>query len=330
MDVQLIGLIVLALCSLQVVSSADSRTVSFPAKVSSFSGNCPSESQREETRRQISIAALAALSRGLSEDNPASSCSAIAAGNPSGYYWIQSATGPPTVQVYCDFNRQCGCYGPSAWTRVAFLNMSDPTQDCPGDWVPYTSPVRACGRGQQAPRGCSSVSYSMRHSQPSYSRVCGRIIGYQNYNTFGLFNLIQNHQSIDQVYLDGVSLTHGSVGSRQHIWSFAGAIGERETSFLVCDCSNGADWPYDTSFIGNDYFCDSGNEDAVMNQLYYADPLWDGAGCGPASTCCQFNNPPWFCKTLPQPTTDDLEVRICKEGGSNRDTPLQLIELYIQ
>ena len=46
------------------------------------------------------------------------------------------------------------------------------------------------------------------------------------------------------------------------------------------------------------------------NNNYYPDndPLWDGEGCGPTSICCDFNNPPWFCKTLPQPTSARLKL----------------------
>ena len=65
--------------------------------------------------------------------NPAASCSHVLLFNlssPSGHCWIRSSNGS-AVRVYCDFNRQCGCDGPSAWTRVAFLNMSDPNQVCP-------------------------------------------------------------------------------------------------------------------------------------------------------------------------------------------------------
>ena len=45
------------------------------------------------------------------------------------------------------------------------------------------------------------------------------------------------------------------------------------------------------------------------------DPLWDGQGCGPTSSCCTFNSPPWFNVTLPFPTTDNIEVRICNLVG---------------
>ena len=43
--------------------------------------------------------------------------------------------------------------------------------------------------------------------------------------------------------------------------------------------------------------------------LYSNDPLWDGQDCnGREHTCCDPPNLPWFCKELPQPTTDYLKV----------------------
>ena len=62
-----------------------------------------------------------------------------------------------------------------------------------------------------------------------------------------------------------------------------------------------------------------------------ADPLWDSDGCGPTSRCCTWNNPPWFCRELPEPTTDNIEVRICGDYiTENEDTPIQQLEIYIQ
>ena len=212
--------------------------------------------------------------------------------------------------MYCDFNRQCGCGGSSAWTRVAFLNMSDPNEVCPSNWETYTSPVQACGNGQTSPNGgCDSVIYPAYGLR--YTRVCGRVvIGYKHSDTVAFDGLIRR-ATIEQQYLDGVSITHG-VRSRQHIWSFASAFGDAfvaQQPYFSCSSNN---WPYSTSFVGNDYFCDTGSHASIVSLAFFAsDPLWDGAGCGPSSTCCTFNNPPWFCKTLPQPTTDDLEVRIC-------------------
>ena len=48
------------------------------------------------------------------------------------------------------------------------------------------------------------------------------------------------------------------------------------------------------------------------------------------STCCQFNNPPWFCKDLPQPTTDDIELRLCINEAVDEDIILKLAEVYVQ
>ena len=260
-----------------------------------------------------------------------SSCAALSPFLSSGYYWIQPSIGSPPVQVYCDFNRQCGCGGSSAWTRVAFLNMSDPNEVCPSNWTTYTSPLRACGTGDSAgiSNQCDSVIYPNTMGQ-TYSRVCGRVIAYQHKNTRAFETLVTRNRTLEQIYLDGVSITHGSAGSRQHVWSFVSALGDVFASRpeFSCSCSSSSNWPYSTSFVGNDYFCDTGNHASVYsNGPFPDDPLWDGAG--PSSTCCTFNNPPWFCKTLPQPTTDDLEVRICDEDAF-RDTPIQLMEIYVQ
>ena len=81
---------------------------------------------------------------------------------------------------------------------------------------------------------------------------------------------------------------------------------------MPCPCAGGTAAP---SYVGNDYFCESGNslgEAAAV--LYASDPFWDGEGCA-SPPCCDLTSPPgvtasWFCKQLPQATTDDIEVRI--------------------
>ena len=98
-----------------------------------------------------------------------------------------------------------------------------------------------------------------------------------------------------------------------------------------CPCTR-PDIPYTgtiPSFVGQDYFCDTGSREALQYVFYPDDPLWDGQGCGSNSTCCEFNNPPWFCKQLPQPTTDDIELRLCG-NQSDEDTPIEQVEIYIR
>ena len=85
--------------------------------------------------------------------------------------------------------------------------------------------------------------------------------------------------------------------------------------------------------MGDDYFCDSGQQGHVEGQppqFYSADPLWDGAGCESDITCCDFNTPPWFYKQLSDPTTDDIEMRVCRdEDNSNEDIALQIFEIFV-
>ena len=302
-----------------------------PVKVltSGSNGACPSESQVANARSE-----LRELIFNSPEKMPTiySSCNAVPVNSPSDYYWIRSSNGS-AVRVYCDFNRQCGCDGPSTWTCVAFLNMSDPNHVCPSNWTTIPYPVRTCGRGLSTSGECSSVFYSTFGL--SYRRVCGRIIAYQHGSTEAFHpSVVRNRYRIDGPYVEGVSITHGRVGFRQHVWSFAAALGEiGQFSSKICDCSNTNNWGFSTAFVGHAYFCDSGNHgvSSSTTTFYSNDPLWDGQGCGSSSTCCQFNRPPWFCKTISQSTTDDLEVRICKDYVPHEaDTPIQLLELYIQ
>ena len=258
--------------------------------------------------------------------NPATSCSDISQDNPSGDYWIQTDRVNSPVQVYCDMTRTC-CSTAGGWTRVANLDMTDPSQQCPDGFrqvTRTTAPLRTCGRPGS---GCVSSTFPVHGIE--YSQVCGRVIGYH----FSSPNAFHNSQSIDDIYADGVSLTHGQ-SPRQHIWTFAAALGETYSfTGYLCPCTRPSDTYVGTipSFVGNDYFCDTAERGSHQAIFYPDDPLWDGQGCGGTSTCCSFNNPPWFCKQLPQPTTDDIELRLCgKFGIHNQDTPLEIVEVYVK
>ena len=260
--------------------------------------------------------------------NPAPSCKHLPDNSSSGNYWIQNTgTGYASLE-YCDMTRRC-CNSSGGWMRVAHLDMTDPTHHCPRGFRNINSPKRTCGRPGS---GCYSTTYSV--DAISYSRVCGRIKGYQFYSTDGFFAYYANRAvTIDGLYVDGVSLTHGQ-NPRKHIWTFVSALDEVHSTLYVCPCTKtvsqftGAVPP----FINENYFCDTGSRYHYAHQFYGEDPLWDGAGCGGTSTCCQFNNPPWFCKQLPQPTTDDIELRLCADGGPFRDEDIAIeqVELFVQ
>ena len=137
------------------------------------------------------------------------------------------------------------------------------------------------------------------------------------------------------IYMDGVSLTHGT--PRQHIWTFVAGLKEvsgRSFDESACPCTHITAATPPPNFVGDDYFCEAGIRDYTQPTtpiLYSNDPLWDGRGCIPSNPCCSFNNPPWFYKQLPQPTTDNIEMRVCKdERASNEDVAIETIEIFVQ
>ena len=223
------------------------------------------------------------------------------------------------------------CNGSPGWRRVAFINMTDTSYNCPTGLSLTSYSKRTCGRSHTIRGGCSSTAFSV--GGLPYSRVCGRIRGYQ-FGATGAFG--HNISDIDSYYVDGVSLTHGASGSRQHIWTFAAGASEVTTivSNFACPCDT-ASAHSAPAFIGNDYFCESGLHSewntSYDGVLFPNDILWDGQNCTFNSTCCQFNNPPWFIKNLPNATTDDIELRICTNNQIMfDDVPIELIELYVQ
>ena len=257
---------------------------------------------------------------GLYKSFPGSSCADIYQGHPSGYYWLNVADEPQLVYCSLNENRCCG-ESDGKWMRIAYLNMSDPSAQCPDGWREVQSPIRTCRR--QINRAMSSANYAS-YGIP-YSRVCGRIIAYQFGTTEGFLGYNQDQRTLDDVYVDGISVTFGR--PRNHIWTFAST---RVHSYCPCTGSGGDAPP----FVNQDHFCEVG---ARNDEITFLDdnPLWDGQGCAGSSPCCEFNNPPWFCKQLNQSTTEDIEIRILGNvmGGyalEDEDTPIELIEIFVQ
>ena len=265
------------------------------------------------------------------EDNPARSCRALHDRNPdapSDYYWIGKA-GSPALKMYCDMTRTCGNLT-GGWMRVANINMTNISQQCPSGLTLISSPKRLCDVTHS--NHCNSNSFSTQGGE--YTHVCGRVIGYQNHVPVAF----HYGYSFDAPYLYGVSLTHGQ-NPRKHIWTFAGASDESTyRPSLKCPCSNTAisPQPRTPSYIGNDYFCDTAlsvRYNSVPRVLQTSKPLWDGDGCGYFDTCCSFpggtSTPPWFAKDLPSPTADDIEMRVCRPD-TDGSTPIEIVELYVQ
>ena len=213
--------------------------------------------------------------------------------------------------------------GPGQWYRIAYLNMSDPTQQCPSAWREYEmGRIRACGRAASSDQSCSSTFYS---TTKKYTRMCGRVIGYQ-------FGSPDAFKGGNQSYSDGVEITLG--GSDYHTWSYIAGVTESSPQHATsnCPCSSSSDETIKPPIrIGDNYYCESGNPTFdFTNQLYSDDKLWDGELC--EDSCCTGTmSPPWFSVQFPVQTNEAVEVSICgNEGTENEDTPIVLLEILVQ
>ena len=242
----------------------------------------------------------------------------------SGNYQLQLANGS-LVEVYCDMEGS-NCGGQGGWTRVAFINMTEPGAICPHDLTQrnISGRILCTRRGQP---GCQGTIFSTLGL--NYNQVCGRVIGYQQ----GAPEAFQSagFNTINSAYINGVSITHGS--PRQHIWSFAAGPTINVQSSFGCPCNEGSH-ASPPSYVGSNYYCESGTAivDSDRSKLYASDPLWDGQQCtGLEGPCCANPSMPWFNTTIPNTSTDDIELRLCfNEGVGREDSPLELMEFYIR
>ena len=210
------------------------------------------------------------------------------------------------------------------WRRIASIDVSA-GDDCPTGWnkSSYNNVSFCTGIGFNS-GGCYSAFFPT--NGVSYQHVCGRARGYQKGSPDGFENI----QSIDIVYVNGLSITHGN--PRQHIWTFAvGLTDHGSFSGNNCPCA-AIPGPGPPSFVDNNFYCESGALDDFDRDTYYlSDPLWDGAGCSANNTCCSNTNQPWFHHQLSGTTQDDIEVRICVVSSfSNEAILVDILELYIQ
>ena len=263
-----------------------------------------------------------------SEQNPATSCKEIHdcdPTSPSGYYWINTTTGP--VQVYCLMEtNNCGDIT-GGWMRAAYVNMTNAINTCP-EGLTYTviSSTRMCTRSHSNSMSCSSVTFPTQGVP--YTKVCGRARGYQYYLTPAFYNYwLGGHNTLESSYVSGLSLTYGT--PRSHIWTFAVAYSKDynyDNTKCPCAPTPSQGTPH---FVGENYFCESGNAGPYERQWYLDDPLWDSQGCASGSTCCNRGGP-WFVSSLSQEVSDDIDMRMCSRNYIGAENiGVEQLEIFI-
>ena len=145
------------------------------------------------------------------------------------------------------------------WVRVINIKPSDGS--CPRD-LQHTVP--SSGRAV-CERGCTSsqcISTALTSTGLSYSKVRGYALARQYYSADGFGQADYNRgTTLDETYVDGVSLTTNAGGSRTHLWTWAvgltndpDAEGLTETPtnqyLMKCPCDGGEPAP---SFVGTSF-----------------------------------------------------------------------------
>ena len=178
---------------------------------------------------------------------------------------------------------------PGNWRRVAYLNVT--SSNCPKSLQHDAgeSSCKICGAGPK----CSSVTYPS--GGLSYCQVCGRINVQYSGTPDGLESFSSQRlvsTSVDDNYVDGVSLTYGTC-PRSHIWTFSAKSSNRCT--MRCSA-----W----GFVNADYSCMECINSAFKQETFY--------------------------RNLTQPTTDDIEMRLCRDQwSSDEDVHITFVELFV-
>jgi len=265
--------------------------------------------------------AAAAGTRIGTPEAPGESCKAIfetGTADEDGTYWIDPNGDSPddAIEVFCDMTHEGG-----GWTRVADV---DPARGCPGAWVHLGNP-QLCYRATGS-RACRSATFDTLGV--SFREVRGYVRAYQYYSMDGFH--MYSPFPLDDTYVDGVSITVGAA-PRTHVWTYAVGI-SRDGDYpnYNCPCAGhpGGGPP---GFVGQHYYCESGNSGGWEGRWYTDDPLYDGQGCPGGNSCCSPPDLPWFRRNLGAEFNTHVEARLCSDQESaNEDVGVYRMELYVR
>ena len=149
------------------------------------------------------------------------------------------------------------------------------------------------------------------------------------YQKGSMDGFVSKKQGIDDEYVKGISITLGS--PRKHVWTYAVGLSDNyDYECCNCPCTTHPG-PPPPAFVGNDYYCESGDVRTYESPPYYlSDPLWDSAGCSQGNGCCARIGMPRFYRRLPLPANEDFEIHICQSlTHGDEDVAVEKLELYI-
>ena len=219
----------------------------------------------------------------------------------------------------CSTSTALTCNGISGqWRRVAYLDTNQTNIECPG-CLKATTNSPSCRIFGNSPT-CSSAFFSS--GGLPYSQVCGRIYGRYSRTPDAFDNFPDDRPdtpTIDDNYVDGVSLSYG-MSPRNHVWTLAASVPQYSREDGCTSCNHLV-----PEFVASDYTCQ------VVNDCT---PPSDDSTCrfvevwNDNNLCNGGGN--MFHRNLTQTTTEDLEMRLCRDQPSlDEDIFITFIEIFV-
>ena len=228
----------------------------------------------------------------------------------------------PLEKITDDLDRET-----PGWVKVAEFDLTK-GDNCPKPWAKITVNGTDVCRSPAEDAGCYSTVFSV--SGMAYNEIRGMVRGYQKGNTNAF---VDQYIGINGPYVDGVSITLAG-SPRKHVWTYASGlnnVGDFRPGTCPCAVIPGASPP---SFVGENYYCQSGNNQPYIDDdvYYMKNPLWNGAGCeNTKDNCCAKVDTPWFYREFTTRQEENLEVRICtNQPYHNEGVLIDQLALYIQ
>ena len=200
-----------------------------------------------------------------------------------------------SVRVYCDMTKSCGNVT-GGLTRVAILNNETRRKFCTDNFTTTNENTRCIRSTPMA--GCSSIVFPVMNIP--YSHICGIVQAFWFGSPDGFTGSERSSTTINDNYVDGISLTYGT-SSRTHIWTL-----------IADEAGSNQDCPHRVpEYVGNHYSC--------LNNEF---------SCTSSSSSCY--SP--FLRLLQQPVTEDIELRLCRDQNrltNNEGIYLGNLEIYV-
>jgi hypothetical protein len=202
-------------------------------------------------------------------------------------------SGPP-IEVFCDMSTDGG-----GWTRILSVGVGN--SRCFGEF--------SLNEEGYCVKSGKTVSFLVDTMGISYSEIRGGVSAYQSGSNDG-FRRYEGGSAIGDTYVDGISFTYNdNLGQRNHLFTYA--IGQSQSgNEQSCPDVGGVSPP---SFVGSNYYCESGNMDDGYSFDFYEEELFGGYQ---------------FSTLVSSSEAVELEVRVMNDQ-SNEDENIALNGIYI-